>query len=112
MAKRLPVKSLKNVHQHRYILQKIANASRGDRKKMLLNAPAELFRVFKTLCKFVSDGHLKLGRAGHHKNLVHKVSKAKTDSIKGLAKQHGGAIASIIAGVLPFLTPLLKKIFK
>ena len=81
MAKRLPVKSLQKVSRHRYILQKIANASRSDRKKMLINAPAKLFGVFKTLCKFVSDGHLKLGKASRYKSLVQEVSKATSKEI-------------------------------
>ena len=41
-----------------------------------MNAPAALFGVFKTLCKFVSDGNLKLGKAGRYKSLVQEVSKA------------------------------------
>ena len=47
-----------------------------------------------------------------HKNLADKIGKSKISSIKGIVRQNGGAIGSIIAGVLPFLTPLISKIFK
>ncbi len=112
MAKRLSVKRLNPLRKHRYILQKLAGASAVKRKKMLLNAPSQLFNVFKNLCQLVVDGHLKLGSAKRHKNLAKKIGTSSISAIKGMTRQHGGAIASIIAGVLPFVAPLISKIFK
>ena len=112
MAKRLPVKALQSVRKHRYILQKLANCKTAERRKMILSAPSTLFNVFKTLCKLVTDGHLQLGRAKRYKNLVKKIGGTGGSDIKTLFKQKGGAIASILGGVLPFLTPLISKIFK
>ena len=112
MGKRLPLKSMRTVGKHRYILQKLSKASPTQRKTMLSNAPSQLFSVFKTICKLITGGHLNLGKAKRHKKLANKISSSKASSIKGMTKQHGGAIASIIAGVLPFLIPLISKIFK
>jgi hypothetical protein len=112
MAKRLPVKSLQSIRKHRYILQKLASAKPAQRKTMLLSAPTALFNVFKTLCKLVTDGYLQLGKAKRYKKLVNKIGKTKISGIKAIVKQQGGAIASILGGVLPFLTPLISKIFK
>lgn len=106
------LKSLQKIKKHCYILERIARASPQDRKKMLLNAPNQLFTVLKLICKMITDGKLKLGNASKHKKLVNKVKGSRITSIKALSKQKGGAIGSIIAGVLPFLTPLLSKIFK
>ena len=106
------MKQLKSVRKHRYILQKLSSVSAPKRKQILLNAPSQLFSVFKTLCKLISDGKLSLGKAVRHKNLADKIGKSKISSIKGIVRQNGGAIGSIIAGVLPFLTPLISKIFK
>ena len=113
MVKRLPVKaSLKSVRQHRYILKKIANASAKDRKTMFKNAPNQLFSVIKTLFQLVSNGNLKLGKAQKHKKLAEKISTANLKTIKASARQGGGAIAAIIGGILPFLAPLIAKLFK
>ena len=103
---------LKSVKKHRYILQKLANVSAPKRKEMLRSAPGQLFNVFRTLCKLVSDGHLSLGKAKRYKKLAAKIGKSNVSTIKGIIQQNGGAIGSIIAGVLPFLTPLISKIFK
>ena len=79
---------------------------------MLLNAPIQLFNVLKSLCKLVSEGKISLGKAKRHKGLATKIGKAKVSDIKRLSLQEGGAIGSILAGVLPFLKPLISKIFK
>ena len=112
MAQRIPVKALHSIRKHRYILQKLASSKANQRKKMLLNAPTALFNVFKTLCKLVTDGHLQLGKAKRYKKLVAKIRDSKLAGIKELARQRGGAIASILGGILPFLAPLVSKIFK
>lgn len=79
---------------------------------MVQNAPAPFFMIIKDICKLVADGHLKLGKATKHSGFAASVSKKKTSAIKGMVKQKGGIIGSIIAGALPFLAPLIGKIFK
>lgn len=79
---------------------------------MLLDAPNQLFNVLKLLCKLVSEGRISLGKAKRHRGLATKIGTAKVSDIKRLSQQKGGAIGSILAGVLPFLTPLISKIFK
>ncbi len=78
----------------------------------MANAPKQLFNVFKLLCTLITDGHLKLGKAKKHAKLAKKISTSAVTAIKGISQQHGGAIGAILAGVLPFLTPLLAKLFK
>ena len=112
MVKRLSVKTLDPIRKHRFILQKLSTANAANRKKMLMNAPGRLFGVFKALCKLVTDGYLSLGKAKRHKKLASEIGTSKISTIKGMVQQHGGAIASIIAGVLPFLAPLISKLFK
>lgn len=112
MSKRIPIKSLQTIRKHRYILEKIVDAKPMARRKMLIKAPAPLFKVFKLLCKLITDGHLNIGKAKRHRPLAHKIGSSDVKSIKGLVSQRGGALASIIGGVLPFLAPLIKKIFK
>ena len=109
--KTIPVKSLKNIKKHSYILGEIAKAKTADRKRILMNAPSQLFTVFKQLCKYVTSGHLKLGKAQRHRNMVKNIGRTTSSTIKGMVKQHGGIFGSIIAGLLPFLKPLLGKIF-
>lgn len=106
------MKILKIFKKHKYILEKLASVTVAKRKKMLLSAPSQLFNVFKNLCKMVTEGHLSLGKAKKHMKLAAKIGKSKAGAIKGLVTQHGGAIGAILAGVLPFLTPLISKIFK
>jgi hypothetical protein len=112
MSKHIPVNQLKSIRKHRYILKRLSTVSAPKRKKMLQNAPAQLFSVLKTLCKLASDGRLSLGKAKRHRGLAAKIGKSKASDIKRLAQQEGGAIGSILAGVLPFLSPLISKIFK
>ena len=112
MPKRIPVKSVQTIRKHRYILEKIVNAKPMARRRMLIKAPAPLFNVFKILCKLITDGHLNIGKAKRHRALVQKIGGANVNSIKEISKQQGGALASIIGGVLPFLGPLISKIFK
>ena len=112
MAKRLPVTISKKIRKHRYILEKLAQSKSRDRKKMLLNSPDQLFSVLKELCKLVVAGKLQLGKAMRHQKTVEKISKTPVKNIKATVKQQGGIFGSIIAGVLPFLAPLIKGLFK
>ena len=112
MAKRIPVTVVDKVKKHRYILEKLAKSRSRDRIKMLLNSPNQLFSVLKTLCKMVVDGKLQLGKAQRHQKTVEKISKTPIKTIKAAVKQQGGIFGSIIAGVLPFLGPIIKGLFQ
>ena len=104
--------TLKKIQKHRFILKKIAEAKPKVRKKMLLSAPTQLFTVFKLICKLIVDGHLKVGKVKRHRKLIEDIRNTKVSSIKAISPQKGGAIGGILAAVLPFLAPLLSKIFK
>ena len=112
MAVNIPVSTLKKVQKHRFILKKIADAKPKTRKKMLMAAPTQLFTVFKLICKMAADGQIKLGRASRHRKLINEFKNTKASAIKALCNQKGGAIGGIISAVLPFLAPLVSKIFK
>ena len=112
MSKRIPVKSVQTIRKHRYILEKIVKAKPMERRRMLLRAPAPLFNVFKLLCKLITDGHLNIGKAKRHRALAKKIGASDVKTIKTIANQKGGALTSIIGSVLPFLAPLISKIFK
>lgn len=93
-------------------MKEIVDAKPRVRKQMLLNAPPQLFTTLKILCKLVNEGMLNLGKARRYKKIVTKMSKTKASALKGMVKQHGGIFGSIISGVLPFITPLISKLFK
>jgi hypothetical protein len=112
MPQRLPVKKLERIKKHRYILKKIATAKANDRKKMLYEAPKQLFTVFKDICQLVTDGHIKLGKIKRHQRLVNEISRGNASTIKSLAKQKGSGFGAIISGLLPMISPLLSKLFK
>ena len=106
------MKSLAQVRRHRYILNKLCKAKPAQRKKMLAEAPTQLFSVIKTLCKLADQGHMKLGRAKKHQKLVKRVSKSNISGIKGMTKQSGGSFGVILASLVPLIAPLLAKVFK
>ena len=112
MPQRIPIKKIDRVRKHRYILKKIAAAKTKDRKKMLLEAPNQLFTVLRDLCQLVTGGHIKLGKAKRHGKLVNQISKGSAGTIKALAHQKGAGFGAIISGLLPILSPLISKIFK
>jgi len=112
MPKRLPVKKVKRIGKHRYILKKFSKSNIKTRKKMMLAAPSQFFSIFKDICTLITEGFMTIGKAKRFEKLVTDVTKAPVSTIKGLISQRGGAIGSILAAVLPLLTPLLSKIFK
>ena len=112
MGKHLPVTLLKKIKKHRFVLDQIAKAKTSERKKILSTAPNQLFTIFKHLCRYAGSGVISLGKAKRYQKVAKKFAKSKSSSIKALVKQQGGIIGSIIAGALPFLSPLISKIFK
>lgn len=79
---------------------------------MLLAAPTQLFTVFKLICKLISNGKVKIGKVAKHRKLIDEFKNTKATAIKAVSSQKGGAIGGIISAVLPFLAPLVSKIFK
>lgn len=112
MSKHLLVKRIERIRKHKYILQKIAEAKPSKRKKMLSKAPNMLFTVIKDLCILMDNGLLDMKYPNRHSETVQQVAKRNLGAIKGMVKQKGGVIGSIIAAAVPFLVPLLSKIFK
>lgn len=112
MSVNIPIESLKKIQKHRFILRKIANAKPQARKKMLMAAPTPLFTVLKLICKLIVDGKVKVGRAKRHRKLINEIKGTNSSTIKTLSTQRGGAIGAILSAVLPFLSPLISKIFK
>ena len=112
MGKRIPVKAAESIKKHRYILHKISKASVKDRKNMLVNAPSKLFNVFKNICRLVANDQVDIGKAKKHRKFAQKVSSSKSSSIKAIVRHNGGALMSILSAVLPFIAPLVSKIFK
>lgn len=93
------------------MLEKLSSVGASKRKKMLLKAPTQLFSVIKAICKLFMSGHLQ-STSNKQQNIIKKLSTGKLATIKRTAQQKGGAIGSIIAAALPFLTPLIAKLFK
>ena len=112
MPKRVPVKKLERIRKHRYILKKLAAAKANDRKKMLMQAPNQLFTVFKDICQLVTDGYIQIGKAKKHLKLVKEISSGDKTTIKTLAQQRGAGFGAIISSLLPIVAPLISKIFK
>ena len=104
--------TLTKIKRHRFILKKIAEAKPQTRKKMLLAAPTQLFTVIKLICKLISDGKIKIGKASRHRKLIDEFKGKNASAIKAVSSQKGGAIGSILSAVVPFLAPLVSKIFK
>lgn len=102
--------------RHRYILGKLASTSAKNRKKILNNAPGELFKVLNLIFKLLNGQDLTLSKTQEkkikkHKSLIRTASGLKTTDIKRKLVQRGGALGTILTAVLPVLGGLLKKIF-
>ena len=116
-AKRLSVKQISLLKQHRYILRKLASSNRNDRGKILQNAPAELFKVLNIIFQLLADEKLELSRhqtqkIGKHKRLIRSTSGLKSSHIKRKFRgQSGGTLATILSTVLPAVASLISKRF-
>ena len=115
-AKRLSVNQVQLLKRHRYILGKLASTSEKNRKKILNNAPVDLFKVLNLIFKLLDGQNLALSKTQEskikkHKRLIHSASGLKTADIKRKLVQRGGALGTILSAVLPVLGGLLKSIF-
>ena len=116
VSKRLSVKQAKLLRQHRYILEKLASSERKDRRKILQNAPTELFKVLNIIFKLLDNKQLELTKYQHkkigkHKRLIRSASGLKGSHIKRkFSGQSGGALTTILSTVLPIVGGLLQSI--
>ena len=113
---RLSVKQTQLLKKHRYILGKLASVDDKRRKKILNNAPSDLFKALNLVFKLLNKKSLNLTKSQEnkikkHKRLIHSASNMKTTNIKRKLVQHGGALGAILSTVLPVLGSLFKSIF-
>ena len=115
-SQRLSLTQAKLLKQHRYILEKLAKTDDKNRRKILNNAPKELFKVLNIIFKMLDNDRLNLtvpqiNKLKKHKRLIRTASKLKGNDIKGkLSKQRGGALGTILSAALPLIGGLLKSI--
>ena len=116
VSKRLSLKQVKLLKKHRYILQKLASTSEQNRRKILKNAPSDLFKTLNLIFRLLDGNQLNLStnqthKIKKHKRLIRSASKLHVDAIKGkLSQQKGGALGTILSTVLPIIGGLIKNI--
>lgn len=116
MAKPISLKTAQLIKGHKYILQKLAKSSPKNRRKILSNAPNDLYRVFHQIFKLLADDKIQLNK-GHeakikkHRHFIRSASKLNTKTIKAkLIGQHGGSIPKVLTAILPILGTVIKAI--
>ena len=117
MSKRLSVKQAKMLHKHRYILKKLAAVSIKDRRKIVKNAPNDLFKVLNLIFKLLQDDNLTLPVTAEksikkHKRFIRSASRHDSvNTIKSqLSRQRGGSFQKVLATVLPIISAIVKTI--
>lgn len=106
----------KTLKRHRYILEKLASSNSKDRKKILENAPSELFKVLNLVFKLINEKKLTLSKrqnttVNRHKKLIRKASGLKSSGIKAaLVKHRGAGLSTILSAVIPVLAGLVQSI--
>ena len=117
MSKRLSVKQAKLLHKHRYILKKLASSSIKDKRKILSNAPGDLFKVLNIIFKLLNENKLDL--PNKDKQQIHKhrrfIRSASGHNIVStirsqLSKQRGGSFQKVLSTVLPIIGTIVKTI--
>ena len=110
------MKQAKLLRQHRYILGKLASSDKRVRRKILENAPSELFKILNMIFKLLADEQLNLSKQqgrkiGKHKRLIRSTSGLKGSHIKNkFTGQSGGTLATILSTVLPVIGGLIQSI--
>ena len=118
MSKRLSTKPRDLIKRNRYIIQKLASVSDGERKKILSTAPSELYKVINLIFKILNDSNTKIPkkhkeRVKHHKRFIQSTVDLKSSAIKRKLKNQKGGFWQTLASVfLPLIAPAVKKIFK
>ena len=102
--------------QPRYILGKLASSSGKVRRKIIENAPSELFKVLNLIFRLLVDEKVEFSKHQHkkigkHKRLIRSTSSLKGAHIKRKFKgQSGGTLASILSTVLPAIIGVVQAI--
>ncbi len=114
--KRLSVKQVKLLRQHRYIMSKLATVSDKDRKTILKSAPIDLFKAIHLVFTLLANDRLNLtsrqnSKIKKHKKLIRSASGLNNKLIKGkLVRQKGSSLSTILSTVLPVIGTLVKAI--
>ena len=116
MAKHISVSQAKLIQRHRYILKKLAASDIKNRRKILKNAPPDLFKVLDLIFKLLENKKLTLSKKREletkpHRKLIRSTSKLTPTSIKTkMVRQTGGSLPKILATVLPIIGAIVKAI--
>ena len=109
MSKCISVKDGKLIKRHEYILKKLATSNSKNRKRILSNAPNELFHVLMLIFKLLESDKFKLSnkrktKINSHKQLIKSTSKLNHQAIKRkLTNQRGGSLSKILSTILPVI---------
>lgn len=114
--KRLSLRQIKLLNQHRYILKKLESSTNKDRKTILKNAPAELFKVLNLVFRMLHKKQLDLSeqqnkQVNKHKRLIRTASGLKGSKMQQkLVKQRGGALSTILSVAIPIISGLIQSL--
>ena len=72
MSKLISVKDAEMLRRNRYILQKLLKASNADRRKILSNAPSELFQAMNLIFRVLNDTNIRLSNKNENKIKKHR----------------------------------------
>ena len=118
MPNHISVKDAEMLKRNRYILQKLLKVNNSDRKKILSNAPSELFQVINLIFRVLNDTNTQLSSKNEnkikkHRRFVQSTSDLKASAIKRkLKNQRGGFWSALLSTALPIITPIIKKVLK
>ena len=117
VSKHLSLKQAKLLRQHVYILKKLASSDNRDRRKILKNAPQELFQVLNIIFQLLANGQLELSKyrerkLGKHKKLIRSASGLTGSHIKRkFSGQSGSTLATVLSTVLPVIGKIIQSVF-
>ena len=114
MPKRISVNQLRLLESHKYILKKSASSSDKQRRRILENAPNELFKVFEIIFKLIENGQLDLtakqkSKINKYNNFIKSTRDLKSAAVrKKLRNQKGGFLGGLLGAVIPTVLSLFK----
>ena len=118
MSKRLSLKHKNLINRNRYIIKKLASVSNAERKRILNNAPSDLYKTISLIFKILNDGNSNLSKKHQekikpHRRMIQNTSDLKSSAIKRrVMNQKGGFWQTLASVFLPLVGPVVKKIFK
>ena len=87
-------------------------------KKILSNAPSELFQVINLIFRVLNDTNTHLSNKNKnkikkHRRFIQSTSDLKASAIKRkLKNQKGDFWSALLSTALPIITPIIKKVLK